>query len=336
MQPLVGYSASFTQTAGPLRQYVKMAFQAQQQRGETHRTGFATLKDAYHGDTIGAVSVGGIDLFHKIFKPLLFPTIALPAPVHPGGAEEEQCLEEAYGCWRNKTIWRINRRAPSPRRCGYENARKDISIRSSKKHKRRAYSSSLMRSPLDLDAPARCLPRNNSTSNPTFCVSQRDFGGYLPLAATLTTEAIYDAFLGLPEEGKQFFHGHTYTGNPLACAVSLASLDLFRTENVLAHVAQLTTVFSTALAALERTPWIRHTRQCGVMIGIDLCAPDGSDAPPQTGHKVSMIARSLGAVFRPLGNTIVLNPPLSLTTTEAERLIEITREASRHVLEDLT
>ena len=168
------------------------------------------------------------------------------------------------------------------------------------------------------------------------CLAKGISGGYLPLAATLTTEAIYDAFLGLPEEGKQFFHGHTYTGNPLACAVSLASLDLFRTENVLAHVAQLTTVFSTALAALERTPWIRHTRQCGVMIGIDLCAPDGSDAPPQTGHKVSMIARSLGAVFRPLGNTIVLNPPLSLTTTEAERLIEITREASRHVLEDLT
>ena len=295
MQPLVGYSVFYSDSGSTATEIaVKMAFQAQQQRGETHRTGFATLKDAYHGDTIGAVSVGGIDLFHKIFKPLLFPTIALPAPVHPGGAEEEQCLEEALRLLEEQgPFGRINRRALVQGAAGMKMHSKDISIRSSKKHKRRAYSSSLMRSPLDLDAPARCLPRNNSTSNPTFCVSQRDFGGYLPLAATLTTEAIYDAFLGLPEEGKQFFHGHTYTGNPLACAVSLASLDLFRTENVLAHVAQLTTVFSTALAALERTPWIRHARQCGVMIGIDLCAPDGSDAPPQTGHKVSMIARSL-------------------------------------------
>lgn len=316
---------------------VKMAFQAQQQRGDTKRTGFATLKDAYHGDTIGAVSVGGIDLFHELFRPLLFPTVVLPAPVTPGGDEEAQCLQEAL-CMleaHGETLAGLIVEPLVQGAAGMKMHSKTFINTLARKAKSLGILVIVDEVAVGFGRTGTLFATEQLSFSPDFlCLAKGISGGYLPLAATLTTEAIYDAFLGLPEEGKQFFHGHTYTGNPLACAVSLASLALFKTEGVLAHVADVADTFSTELSALSSAPWIANIRQCGVMIGIDLCAPDGTEAPPQTGHKVSMAARPLGAIFRPLGNTIVLNPPLSLTTTEATRLVDIAREASRQVLEN--
>ena len=317
---------------------VKMAFQTQQQRGHKHRTGFATLRDAYHGDTIGAVSVGGIDLFHEIFRPLLFPTVVLPAPVTPGGAEEQTCLEHALQMLdeHSDTLAGLIIEPLVQGAAGMKMHSKAFINTLVQKAKAHGILVIVDEVAVGFGRTGTLFATEQLDFDPDFlCLAKGISGGYLPLAATLATEAIYDAFLGLPEEGKQFFHGHTYTGNPLACAVSLASLDLFRTERVLDHVAELSQVFTTELATLSSTPWIKQTRQCGVMIGIDLCAPDGSAAPPQTGHKVSMAARPLGAIFRPLGNTIVLNPPLSLTTTQATRLVDIALEASRQVLENL-
>ncbi|MFT7519388.1 MAG: adenosylmethionine-8-amino-7-oxononanoate aminotransferase [Kiritimatiellia bacterium] len=314
---------------------VKMAFQTQQHRGETHRTRFATLRDAYHGDTIGAVSVGGIDAFHAIFRPLLFPTTALPAPVQPGGEEERECLRIALDL--------LEREAHTLAALIVEPL---VQGAAGMKMHTTAYLEPLLKRARQLgvlviaDEVAVGFGRTGTL----FAMEQVDFvpdflclakgisGGYLPLAATLATEAVYEAFLGAPEDNRQFFHGHTYTGNPLACAVALASLQIFYDDHVLDNVAARAAQLSTSLADLRRSPSVRATRHKGVMAAIDLRDPTGSDLPPDTGHKVSMAARRHGVILRPLGNTLVINPPLSIDAAHLDRLMQCTRAAIQDVL----
>ena len=314
---------------------VKMAYQAQQQRGKTNKTRFATLKDAYHGDTIGAVSVGAIDLFHETFRPLLFPSVILPAPTQPGGVEEEHALERALRLLESNAdelaafIFEPLIQGAAGMKMHSPNFINTLA--------KRAKELDIL---LIADEVAVGFGRTGTlfaceqlAFEPDFlCLAKGISGGYLPLAATLSSEAIYEAFLGLPEEGKQFFHGHTYTGNPLACAVALASLRLFETDGVLNHVNQITDRLTQGLEKLAEQPFIAAIRQNGVMVGIDVQQRDGEPAPPQTGHRVAMAARPLGAILRPLGNTIVLNPPLSITLQEVDQLVDITVNAIQNVL----
>lgn len=314
---------------------VKMAFQAQQQLGDTHKTGFATLKDAYHGDTIGAVSVGGIDIFHEIFRPLLFPSVALAAPTQPGGTEEEDCLAQA--------LKQLEEHAHHLAGFIFEPLVQGAA--GMKMHSPRFINTLAKRARelgilLIADEVAVGFGRTGTLFacehldfEPDFlCLAKGISGGYLPLAATLASEAVYEAFLGLPNEGKQFFHGHTYTGNPLACAVSLASLEVFDKDDVLTHVNEISAQLTTLLTDLKQEPWVLAIRQNGLMVGIDLCQPNGEDAHGQTGHQVSMAARPLGAILRPLGNTIVLNPPLSIRPEETDTLVRIVRQAAASIL----
>jgi adenosylmethionine-8-amino-7-oxononanoate aminotransferase len=147
-------------------------------------------------------------------------------------------------------------------------------------------------------------------------------GGYLPLAATLATDAVYEAFLAPFADFRQLFHGHTFTGNPLACAAALASLDLFAQRDVLAHVALVSDRLARALASLS-DPRVAAVRQCGVLVGIDLRRSDGSCFTPahRAGHRAAMAARGHGAIVRPLGDTLVLNPPLAVTLDEVDHLV---------------
>ena len=165
------------------------------------------------------------------------------------------------------------------------------------------------------------------------CLAKGLSGGYLPLAATLATERVFEAFVADPAAYKQLFHGHTFTGNPLACAVALESLRLFTSEGVLAHVRVLEAVLAEALAEVAALPVVSAIRQRGVLVGIDLRQPDGAAFPAaaRTGHRVAMAARPLGAVVRPLGDTVVLNPCLSFSPAEARSLVSITAEAVRRV-----
>jgi adenosylmethionine-8-amino-7-oxononanoate aminotransferase len=154
------------------------------------------------------------------------------------------------------------------------------------------------------------------------CVAKGLTGGYLPLAATLTTERVYDGFLGAFEEFKTFFHGHTYTGNPLACAAALATLDLFEQEQTIARVQSKIALLSDALdelvAPLEQ---VAAVRRCGLMCGIELRAHPLAD---RIGHQVTLAARRRGAIIRPLGDVVVLMPPLAIDESELRRLVEIT------------
>jgi adenosylmethionine-8-amino-7-oxononanoate aminotransferase len=150
-------------------------------------------------------------------------------------------------------------------------------------------------------------------------------GGYLPLAATLTTKEVYDAFLGRYEEFKTFFHGHSYTANPLGCAAALATLSIFETEDVLTHVASLSRVMAEELAKLESRRSIGDIRQKGLMVGIEIVADRKTKepSPPErkVGQRVVRKVREKGIIMRPLGDVIVLMPPLSSTEEEIRHLV---------------
>jgi adenosylmethionine-8-amino-7-oxononanoate aminotransferase len=156
------------------------------------------------------------------------------------------------------------------------------------------------------------------------CLAKGITGGYLPLAATLATEKIYEGFLGSYEEFKTFFHGHTYTGNPLACAAALANLDVFEQERTLERLRPKIALFEELLAEVAAMPEVAEVRQKGVMVGIDL--GDHDDAL-RMGHRVTVEARKRGAFIRPLGNTIVLMPPLSISEGELRELVAIAAES---------
>lgn len=314
---------------------LKMAFQCQQQRGETERTRFAALSEAYHGDTLGAVSVGAIPLFHQIYKPLLFDSVVLPAPVEPGGGEEDKALELAL----------LTLEAHSDELAALIVEPLVQGAAGMKMHTARFLRPILERARslgilVVIDEVATGFGRTGSLFateqvgfTPDFlCLAKGLAAGYLPLAATLTTEAVYEAFLGAPEEHKQFFHGHTFTGNPLACAVALASLDLFEDEEVLQDAIARSDQLDLLLKNWSQQPGIRSVRHKGLMVGIELQDPitEQPYTPSrQVGHRVAMRAREHGAIVRPLGDVVVLNPPLSIRDDELTQLVRAVSEAVR-------
>jgi adenosylmethionine-8-amino-7-oxononanoate aminotransferase len=156
------------------------------------------------------------------------------------------------------------------------------------------------------------------------CVAKGITGGYLPLAATLATEEIYAGFLGAPSQSRTFFHGHTYTGNPLACAAALASLDVFAEEETMAKLGPKIELLEGMLEAVAEMPEVAEVRWRGFMIGIDL---GDHDPDLRMGHRVTLAARERGAIVRPLGDTVVLVPPLAIEAEDLRTLVEITAES---------
>ncbi|MEQ1501242.1 MAG: adenosylmethionine--8-amino-7-oxononanoate transaminase [Myxococcota bacterium] len=316
---------------------LKMAFQLQQHRGHPRRTRFAALRDGYHGDTLGAVSVGSIDLFHAVYRPLLFDAVALPSPIEPGGDEELGCLHRALAL--------LDQHADTLAAFVYEplvQGAAGMKMHSASFVRALGEAARARGVLLVADEVAVGFGRTGTLFateqvglTPDFlCLAKGLAGGYLPLAATLTTEAVFEGFLGDPAAHRQLFHGHTFTGNPLGCAVALESLALFDRADVLGHVARLSAALGSSLADLAAVPWVGGVRQRGVMVGIDLRSRDGRPFDPaaRTGHRVAMACRPRGAIVRPLGDTIVLNPPLSFGLDEAHALVEIVGGAIRDVL----
>ncbi len=311
---------------------IKIAYQAQQHRGERRRVKFAGLSDAYHGDTLGAVSVGAIPQFHAIFRPLLFDAIALPAPTTPGGEEEDRCLAAALSL--------LDEHAAELAAFVYEPL---VQGAAGMKMHSPHYVATLARAARDrgilliADEVAVGFGRTGTlfaseqvgVAPDLLCVAKGLAAGYLPLAATLATETLFDDFLAEPHAGRQLFHGHTFSGNPLACAVALESLALFDRNDVLLHVARLGEVLNASLAELRALPTVHAIRRKGVMVGIDLRQPGGASFDPalRMGHRVSMACRAHGAIVRPLGDTLILNPPLSLQADEARRLVAVVSDA---------
>jgi adenosylmethionine---8-amino-7-oxononanoate aminotransferase len=298
---------------------LKMAFQYQRQRGPegAGRKAFVKLREAYHGDTIGSVSVGGIDLFHAAYGPLLFDTHA----AEPGDAADLARVLAAHGEEVAAVIVEplvqgaagILTHSP-----GYLRAVRELCDEHGVL--------------LICDEVAVGFGRTGTmfaceqegVSPDLLCLAKGLTGGYLPLAATLTTETVYEAFLGAPEEQRTFFHGHTYTGNPLACAAALASLDVFEEERTIERLQPKIELLWERLREIEAMPEVAEVRGRGFMVGIDLGAHDPA---LRMGHRVTLAARERGALVRPLGDTVVLVPPLAISDEELGQLLDIVAES---------
>ena len=307
---------------------LKQSFQYWQLCGRPMKQKFLRLGDAYHGDTLGAVGVGGIELFHRIFGPLLVRSLLVPTPAGTDGTASLEVLEQHLASQADQIaafvleplVQGAAGMLMHPR--GYLSRVAELC---------RRYSVHLI-----VDEVATGFGRTGTLFaceqervSPDFlCLAKGISGGYLPLAATLATEEIYAAFLGAADELKQFFHGHTYTANPLACAVGLESLALLREVTLPNAVAQIPRM-ADALSRVRSLPGVDDVRQCGVMAGIELAPRAGR----RLGAEVCARARHHGVILRPLGDVVVWMPPLSIQPADLALLEQATTLALRETLQ---
>ena len=318
---------------------LKIALQYWQLRGESQRTRFLALTEAYHGDTLGAVGVGYSETFHRFFRPVITPALRIDPPhvfrwqqhQSPARALElaiadaervfaahghelaalivEPLMQGAAGMWAQPL--------------GYLPVLRDLARRHG--------------TLLICDEVATGFGRtgrlfaveHEGIAPDLLCLGKGITGGYLPLAATLASESVFEAFLAPYERFAAFFHGHTYTGNPLACAVALANLDIFAAERVVDQVTERAAQLADLLAAATgQLTCVGDVRQWGLMVGIELVRDPETRAPfdpsLRIGHRVIQAARLRGVMLRPLGNVLILMPPLSITPAEIETLVRVT------------
>lgn len=328
---------------------LKMALQYWQQRDPgagTKRT-FLHLRLGYHGDTVGAMSVGGIDLFHQRFHPLLFSTIAAEPPYCyrcPLGLSYPSCAmacldpiervlkrrhREIAGLIIEPLVQAAGGMLTAPP--GYLTRIRDLCTQ----HHVLLIADEVA---TGFGRTGRMFACDHEGVTPDLmAVSKGLTGGYLPLAATLATEEIYRAFLGTHQAGKTFFHGHSYSGNPIACAVALENLMVFRRERTLARMEARIAALGRLLRPLFKLAHVGDIRQRGYMVGIELVEDRAARTsyPPahRIGHQVAMEARRRGLIIRPLGDVMVLMPPLITNMRELTRMVRTLRDSIRIVTE---
>lgn len=326
---------------------VKMAYQYQVHAGRPERSRFIAFRHAYHGDTLGAVSVGGVGIYHATFKPLMFETILAPPPY---------CYQCELGC----------RRETCNMKC--LDALEELMIINAGKVAGLVIEPLLQGAGGMIVQPVGFLTRvrelcdrydllmiadevatgfgrtgamfacNHEDVVPDImAISKGIAAGYLPLAATVTGDRVYSAFLGAYSELKTFFHGHTFTGNPLACAVALKSLQLFEQDNLLAGLQPKIALLKRRLEVVSALPHVGDVRQCGLAAGIELVADRENGTPypweEKIGIRVCLEARKRGVFSRPLGNTIVIFPPLVISDCELDMLLTVLQESIQVVTE---
>jgi adenosylmethionine-8-amino-7-oxononanoate aminotransferase len=325
---------------------LKMVVQYWQLKGETKRTRVASLAESYHGDTVGSMSLGYSETFHRFHKSLLFPVLRLTPPHvfrYLKRASEEEALKSAIreaeeklaqekdslaafvieplmqgaaGMWSQPPgyVWALREIC---RRYGILFIADEVATGFGRTGKMFA-----------------CEHENVSPD--ILCLGKGITAGYLPLAATLTTEEIFSAFLGEYKEFKTFFHGHTYTGNPLGCAVALASLELFKQRSIIqqmqSKIAYLKRRLKQDFISLAH---VADVRQWGFMVGIELAENKNErrsyPREKRTGHRVILEARKRGVMIRPLGDVIILMPPLTIADEELTMLLDVTCDSIQAV-----
>lgn len=322
---------------------LKMAFQYWRQRDDPRpeKTRFAALGSAYHGDTTGGVSLGGVSRFHSLFGPLLFDVVRLPTP-DCYRAPAEVAPENLCAYYLDQCEAILTREADALAGVvveplvqgaagmivhppGFLAGLRDLTRR------------------LDIllicDEVATGFGRtgrmfaceHESVAPDLMCAGKGLTGGYLPMAVTMASDEIWEAFLGPASAAKQFFHGHTYGGNPLAAAAALASLDQMQQDRTLEQVARKQRVLAEHLARLEAHPCVGDVRQCGLMVGVELveCKKTKQSFPAEQlrGRRVCEHALERGVWLRPLGDVVVMMPPLSIREDEIELMVSAVAEA---------
>jgi adenosylmethionine-8-amino-7-oxononanoate transaminase len=320
---------------------LKMAFQYWHQNGQPARTKFITLDAGYHGDTLGAVSLGGIDAFHGLFKPLLFPTIKAPTTYSYRCEKAGSLAECGKHCIQDiEAILKTHHREvaglvvePLVQGAGGMIVQPPGFL-TGLRHLCDKYGVFLIADEVmtGFGRTGRMFACEHEGVTPDFLALSKGLtGGYLPLAATLTTEKVYKGFLGDPKERRTFTHGHTFTGNPLACAAALASLRIFERDPVIEKVRKKAHLLGNLLQDFYMIDQVGDIRLCGLIAGMELVADPAKKKPyppeARMGHRVAAEARKRGAILRPLGDVVVLMPPLSITEAELEKLVSIAVEA---------
>jgi adenosylmethionine---8-amino-7-oxononanoate aminotransferase len=298
---------------------LKMAYQYWQNTGHTKKRTLVHLSNSYHGDTLGSVSVGGMDIFHKVYRGLIFKTHGLKGQGKEAVIEFEALLKK-----KSSTIAALVVEPLVQGAAGMMMWPKGVL----KEFRRLCTKYKVF---LIVDEVATGFGRtgqmfacNHEGVTPDFlCLAKGITGGYLPLAATLTTKKVYDGFLFDYKDLKTFFHGHTYTGNPLACAAAIANLEVFEKERTLAKLGGKIKFLASQLKMFYNLPSVKEVRQCGFMVGIEI---KGS-WEDKIGARICQEARKYGVMLRPLGNVVVLMPPLAISKQELEYLVMATFRA---------
>jgi adenosylmethionine-8-amino-7-oxononanoate aminotransferase len=325
----------------------RMATQYWQLAGQPARTLFITLNESYHGDTVGAVSLGYSEPFHRHVRSLLFRTVKTPPPhifrfherMAPEAADEaalaaarqifeqngdqvaalviEPLMQGAAGMWSHSTRY-LRSMVEMARSAGALVIVDEVATGFGRTGKMFA-----------------C--EHAGVSPDLLCLGKGITGGYLPLAATLASEPIFEAFLGRPEEFCAFYYGHTYTGNPLAAATAAANLEIFHDERVIENLKPKVEMLRDALdSRFGGHPKVADIRQWGLMAGVEIMeSPADRRAFPyaaQTGARIAKAARKSGVIVRPLGDVMVLMPPLSVAATEIGMLVDAVFAATQEVV----
>jgi adenosylmethionine-8-amino-7-oxononanoate aminotransferase len=320
---------------------VKLAYCHWVHNDRAEKKTFVRFTGAYHGDTIGSVSVGGIETFHELFRPLLFNAPIAPYPFCyqcPLGLDKSSCSKECFE--KVEAVFSENadqcagiiiepliqgasgmRKAPA----GFLRFLKDLCDR--------------FELLLIVDEVATGFGRTGTffaceqenVVPDLLCMAKGISGGYLPLAATAVGEKVFDSFINAKAPLRTFFHGHTYTGNPLACAAGLASLALFEQNNVIENLQPKIRLLEQGLSDLAKHRHVGDVRNAGMMCGIELVQEKSPQRPfdpaKKIGAKVCGFARKHGVLLRPLGDVLVINPPLGIEEEALKKVLHSIRLA---------
>jgi adenosylmethionine-8-amino-7-oxononanoate transaminase len=307
----------------------KLAAQYWHNIGRPEKNQFIGFADAYHGDTVGAMSVGRMEAFHRPYFPLLFPVHFAPSLYLYRGATMEVCLEKlAEMLEQHASKLAAVCIEPIVQGAGGMIVQPPGFLAGVRKlcseHDVLLIADEVA---VGFGRTGRMFACEHENVSPDLmCVAKGISGGYLPLAATLTTQKIFDAFLGEVSEMKTFFHGHTYTGNPLACAAAIASLDLFARNDLLTSVRRKAEELARMLEELRPLSHVGDIRQKGFMVGIELVEDKKSrkqfDSQRRIGAEVCRRVRRHGVILRPLGDVVVLMPSLAMGSDDLRKIVD--------------
>jgi len=329
---------------------LKIAFQYWHQHNDPRqqqKKKFISLEAAYHGDTVGTISVGGTGSAYATYRDLLFEGYRVPSPhcYHcPLGQERDQCnlacvhaVEEIMAEHHQEIAAMIIEplvqgaagmiTAPD----GYLGKVRELCTK---------YNILMIADEVAVGfgrTGTLFACEQEGVSPDIMCIAKGLTGGYLPLAATLTTQEIFKGFLGEPREGKTFFHGHTFTGNPVGCAVALANIEVIEQTQLIQHIQTSAQLVRGELEKFKALSHVGNVRQRGLMVGIELVRDKVTKEPytieENIGHQVILEARRQGLIIRPLGNVLVLMPILAMSEEQLRQMLSITYQAIKDVTE---
>ncbi len=320
---------------------IKMSYQYWQQKGEKKKKRFISFLNGYHGDTIGSVSIGGIDLFHKVYRPLLFRSYKSPSPYCyrcPLKLDRASCgmacveeFERVVKRYRDEVCAVVIE--PLVQGAGGMITQPEGFLRKvwtiAKENGLHFITDEVA---VGFGRTGSMFACEQEGIEPDFlCLAKGVTGGYLPLAATLTTQEIFGGFLGRFDQFRTFFHGHTYTGNPVACSVAVENLALFEKERTIERMADKITLLRDELKRFSDLPAVGEVRQRGFMVGIELVKSRKTKRPyppgAKIGQNVTLAARKRGAIIRPLSDVIVLMPPPGMDAGTLKELVDVTYDS---------